>query len=107
MTEHELIDAVAIDIAGRMNLNSDLNISELRYFAHAFLREFNETIGQHDLSSVIRLTHTKTKDIVDRTGHKITGFVLTKDNGEKCIVDMSAVRWFFDPNDFHQMMHPA
>jgi hypothetical protein len=61
---------------------------------------------QYDLSAVIRLTHEKTKQIIERDGHKITGFVMTKDDGEKCIVDMSAVRWFFKGEDFSRMMHP-
>lgn len=61
----------------------------------------------YDFSAVIRLTHEKTKQIIERDGHKITGFVMTKDGGEKCIVDMSAVRWFFKGEDFSRMMHPV
>lgn len=61
---------------------------------------------QYDFSDVINLTHRKTKDIIERDNYKITGFVLTKDSSEKCIVDMSAVRWFFDRQDFFKMMHP-
>lgn len=60
----------------------------------------------YDLTGVDRLTENKAKHIIERDGHTITGFVLTKPNGEKCIVDQSAVRWFFDGADFFKMMHP-
>jgi len=59
----------------------------------------------YDLSDVIQLTHRKTKDIIARDNYAITGFVLTNDYGDKCIVDMSAVRWLSD-KEFFKMMHP-
>lgn len=64
--------------------------------------------NEYNLSQVIRLTHNKTQHIIDRDGFAVTGFVLTHTDGRKCIVDMSAVRWFHD-NDglaFFMMMHP-
>lgn len=58
----------------------------------------------HDLGNVMRLTHQKTQSVVER-GYDITGFVLTDKSGFKCISDMSAVRWFNDPQAFFSMMH--
>lgn len=57
-----------------------------------------------DLSHVDRLTHTKTKGITEQRKYNITGFVLTNDDGKKCISDMTAVRWF-EGGDFFAMMH--
>jgi len=57
-----------------------------------------------DLSQVNRLTHFKTNGIIDAHKYNITGFVLTNDDGKKCISDMAAVRWF-DNKDFFGMMH--
>ena len=59
----------------------------------------------YDFSEVIPLTHSKAKHIIARDGYSVTGFVLTKDSGEKCIVDMSAVRWLAR-DEFFKMMHP-
>jgi hypothetical protein len=61
---------------------------------------------EYDMSRVIPLTHRKARDIIERNGYSVTGFVLTDKQGRKCIVDMSAVRWFDDPLKFQQMMHP-
>jgi len=58
----------------------------------------------HDLSHINRLTHTKTKGITEQHKYNITGFVLTNDDGKKCISDMAAVRWF-ENEDFFAMMH--
>jgi hypothetical protein len=60
---------------------------------------------EYDLSQVIPLTHSKTKHIIARDSFSVTGFVLTKETGEKCIVDMSAVRWM-SRDEFFKMMHP-
>lgn len=64
--------------------------------------------NEYDLSRVIRLTHQKTKHIIERDGFAVTGFVLTHEDGRKCLVDMSAVRWFHDKDGlaFFRMMHP-
>lgn len=63
---------------------------------------------QHDVGKVISLTNQKTKHIIERDGFAVTGFVLTHTDGRKCIVDMSAVRWFHDTDGraFFRMMHP-
>ena len=63
---------------------------------------------QYDMSNVIGLTHNKTAHIIARDGFAMTGFVLTHEDGRKCIVDMSAVRWFHDTDGrkFFAMMHP-
>lgn len=61
---------------------------------------------EYDLSQVIQLTHNKTKHIIARDRFSVTGFVLTKENGDKCIVDMSAVRWM-SRDEFFTMMHPV
>lgn len=60
---------------------------------------------EYDLGQVIHLTHQKTKHIIERDGFAVTGFVLTNEAGEKCIVDMSAVRWMAR-DEFFKMMHP-
>jgi hypothetical protein len=52
-----------------------------------------------------RLTREKAAHICDRHGFLATGYVLTG-SGQKCIVDLSAVRWF-DTDAFWSMMHPA
>lgn len=64
---------------------------------------------QYDMSKVIGLTHNKTAHVITRDGFAMTGFVLTHEDGRKCIVDMSAVRWFHDKDGkaFFAMMHPA
>jgi hypothetical protein len=61
--------------------------------------------NQHDLSGVIRLTDEKA-GIITESGYKITGFVLSKSDGQKCVVDMGAVRWFDNEIEFFRMMHP-
>jgi hypothetical protein len=63
---------------------------------------------QYNMSKVIGLTHNKTAHIIARDGFEMTGFVLTHPDGRKCIVDMSAVRWFHDTDGkaFFGMMHP-
>jgi hypothetical protein len=62
----------------------------------------------YDMSKVIGLTHNKVAHIIARDCFAVTGFVLTHEDGSKCIVDMSAVRWFHDADGraFFRMMHP-
>jgi hypothetical protein len=68
-----------------------------------------EPASEYDFSNVIHLTHHKAQDIIKRDGYVVTGFVLTKNKEgreySKCIVDMSAVRWFDDGMVFFRMMH--
>jgi hypothetical protein len=65
-----------------------------------------EPEAEYDLSEVIPLTHRKTKGIIKDRGYNVTGFVLTESVAEnKCIVDMSAVRWLTG-KEFFEMMHP-
>jgi len=52
-----------------------------------------------------RLTREKAAHICDRDQFVATGYVLTG-NGQKCIVDLSAVRWL-DTDTFWNLMHPA
>ena len=59
----------------------------------------------YNMDAVYGLTHTKTRSIIKDRDYKLTGFVLTKGDGGKCISDQSAVRWFDDPRDFAEMMH--
>ena len=61
---------------------------------------------EYDLSEVIPLTHRKSKGIIKDRGYNVTGFVLTRKDGDKCIVDMSAVRWL-SGKEFFEMMHPV
>lgn len=63
-------------------------------------------IKEHDLEFVDYLTHSKTLKVIDGRGYKITGFVLTDNDGRKCIVNTGAVRWFDKPECFTKMMHP-
>ena len=60
----------------------------------------------YDLNGVTDLTHQKTKHIIQRDRFFVSGFVLTREDGKKCIVDMSAVRWM-DCDEFFKMMHPS
>jgi hypothetical protein len=60
---------------------------------------------EYDMSKVMPLTHSKAKHIITRDGFSVTGFVLTKETGKKCLVDMSAVRWM-SCDEFFKMMHP-
>ena len=59
----------------------------------------------YDFSQVIPLTHRKAKGIIQDKNFYVTGFVLTQEDGDKCIVDMSAVRWL-SMSEFHDLMHP-
>lgn len=52
------------------------------------------------------LTARKAKDIIAREGYYVTGVVMTNSDSSKCIVDLSAVRWFPKLMDFFTMMHP-
>lgn len=61
---------------------------------------------QYDMSKVTGLTHNKTAHIIARDGFAMTGFVLTHEDGRKCIVDMSAVRWFHDKKTWADVMFP-
>jgi len=66
-----------------------------------------EPEAEYDLSEVIPLTHRKAKGIIKDRGYNVTGFVLTENVAEnKCIVDMSAVRWLTG-KEFFEMMHPV
>lgn len=62
-------------------------------------------IKEDDFNEVLPLTFEKIRHIIHRDGFFITGFVLTRENGEKCIVDMSAVRWL-SKDEFFNLMHP-
>ena len=68
-----------------------------------------EPVSEYDFTNVIHLTHHKAQHIIERDGFVLTGFVLTKNKEgreyAKCIVDMSAVRWFDDGMTFFRMMH--
>jgi hypothetical protein len=50
------------------------------------------------------LTERKMQSVIER-GYKVTGYTLTNEQGQKCIVDMSAVRWFDKNHDFMRMMN--
>jgi hypothetical protein len=57
-------------------------------------------LGTSDLLAVLRdaqsadLTAMKTASIINRSGHKITGFVVCHpETHERCVVEMSACRW--------------
>lgn len=82
-----------------------LRRAELKVKAVAVEYRVRHMETEYDLSEVIALTHRKTKDIINRDGFAVTGFVMTKENGEKCVVDMSAVRWM-SSGEFFKMMHP-
>lgn len=57
------------------------------------------------LDRIDRHTNTKAVDICTRAGYEVTGYVLTqRARPAKCIVDMSAVRWFPDVADFMRVM---
>ena len=64
-----------------------------------------ESEAGYDFYGVIPLTHRKAKGIIKDRGYHVTGFVLSRPDGDKCIVDMSAVRWLTG-KEFFEMMHP-
>ena len=64
-----------------------------------------EPEAEYDFYGVIPLTHRKAKGIIKDRGYHVTGFVLSRPDGDKCIVDMSAVRWL-SGKEFFEMMHP-
>jgi hypothetical protein len=64
-----------------------------------------EPEAEYDFYGVIPLTHRKAKGIIKDNGYHVTGFVLSRPDGDKCIVDMSAVRWLTGKELF-EMMHP-
>lgn len=78
-------------------------------YERAELKRQIEALSEpYDMSQVIRLTHNKAKHVIKQNGYAVTGFVLTHEDGRKCLVDMSAVRWFHDKDGraFFEMMHP-
>lgn len=60
---------------------------------------------EYDWYGVRPLTHRKAKGIIKDNGYHVTGFVLSRPDGDKCIVDMSAVRWL-SGKEFFEIMHP-
>ncbi|UQN71777.1 hypothetical protein NUJ28_06170 [Burkholderia multivorans] len=53
-----------------------------------------------------RLTDQKAAHIMQRDGYKLTGVVLCRDDGARCIVESSAVRWLTKDESW-ALMHPA
>lgn len=98
-----------------VNVRQDSTIDQLVMMGHADLAIYAsnlqkecallKVVGDYDMSKVVHLTHRKARDIIARNGYALTGFVLTDTDGRKCIVDMSAVRWFDKPEDFFRLMH--
>jgi len=82
-----------------LELQVGRSIDEIRTFLAA------ETEAEYDFYGVIPLTHRKAKGIIKDNGYHVTGFVLSRPDGDKCIVDMSAVRWLTD-KEFFEIMHP-
>jgi YD repeat-containing protein len=68
-------------------------------------------LSSSDLLAVLRntpsadITAMKTASIINRSGHKITGFVLCHpETQERCIVEMSACRWLTN-EEMWRLMH--
>lgn len=58
-----------------------------------------------NLESVIELTNAKAARIEERCNYVVTGYVLTHHSlGKKAVVDMAAVRWFPNVDEFMHMM---
>lgn len=53
-----------------------------------------------------RLTDEKANHIIARDGFKLTGVVLSKPDGARCIVEMSAVRWLTN-DEMWAILHPV
>lgn len=118
MTEEEIL-SIAHRTADKYWHNGSPDLIGIRYgFTDRVMVEFARRIlaaekeSEYDLSHVIPLTHRKAKGIIKDNGYVITGFVLTATRlpigmgTDKCIVDMSAVRWLGQA-EFMQMMHPV
>lgn len=57
------------------------------------------------LDAIMALTNTKAARIEQRCSYVVTGYVLThRDLAKKAIVDMAAVRWFPNVDEFMQML---
>ena len=52
-----------------------------------------------------RLTADKAAHICERDGYRPTGVVLQNENGERCIVELGAVRWI-SKDEMWKLMHP-
>lgn len=50
-----------------------------------------------------KLTAAKSAELLEGGNYSVTGFVLTDNNGDVCIIDKSAVRWL-DKRDLFSMM---
>jgi hypothetical protein len=88
---------------------SYVRLEEVKYVIDEFVARHPprpaETEAEYDFYGVIPLTHRKAKGIIKDRGYHVTGFVLSRPDGDKCIVDMSAVRWL-SGKEFFEMMHP-
>lgn len=51
-----------------------------------------------------RITAQKAAHIIERDGYKVTGIVLTLDDGRACIVNMGAVRWLHGARDMWNLL---
>ena len=86
-----------------LEIHGEVSTWDLIKDIRAFLAA--EPEAEYDFYGVIPLTHRKTKGIIEDKGYHVTGFVLTREDADKCIVDMSAVRWLTG-KEFFEMMHP-
>jgi hypothetical protein len=87
-----------------MNKHCELR-KEIAKLRNALANTRPEPEAEYDFYGVIPLTHRKAKGIIKDRGYHVTGFVLSRPDGDKCIVDMSAVRWLTG-KEFFEMMHP-
>ncbi len=52
-----------------------------------------------------RLTRQKTKDLINDSNYKVTGFIVEKKDGQRAIVEMGAVRHLSN-REMWDLMHP-
>lgn len=71
----------------------------------ALINAYQSATTAQATPAALRLTESKTRTI-EQKGYKITGYVLTHEDGRKAISDMQAVRWL-DQGEFWKIMHPT
>lgn len=78
-----------------------VNMDEMR----ALLSASKPAATAQSVQTGDRLTDMKANSIIERDGYKLTGVVLRKDDGARCIVELSAVRWL-SKDEMWSLMQP-
>lgn len=90
------------------SFSKDEAVHEAVKRTEAKLKELNEASAQKGQANTgDRLTDEKANRIIARGDYKPSGVVLcNKEDGSRCIIELSAVRWL-DKDEMWSIMHPA